>query len=139
MHAPFNFLARYFSQIFFLIFPLAPSQSISLTRALMYTFLIFQILLHIYHQIANLLEKIEKNCWNLAPVAPMPQKVTGARHPWYPSLRGPCKFDSRNHTASKLIHHFQTSEPDRYRPDQSPPWPRKHFVVFRGFLCTAQR
>ena len=26
----------------------------------------------------------------MAPVAPIAQKVTGARHPWHPSLRGPC-------------------------------------------------
>ena len=39
--------------------------------------------------LAKLEEKIKKNCLDLAPVAPMPQKVTGARHPWHPSLRGP--------------------------------------------------
>ena len=26
---------------------------------------------------------------NVAPVAPMPQKTMGARHPWHPPLRGP--------------------------------------------------
>ena len=56
------------------------------------TILIFLISLHIHLQIANLIKNIKKNCWNLAPVAPMPQKVTGAKHPWLPSLRGPCDY-----------------------------------------------
>ena len=49
-----------------------------------------------YHQIANLVEKIKKNSWNLAPVAPMPQKITGAKHPWHLSLRRPCNSGQNN-------------------------------------------
>ena len=49
------------------------------------------------HQLPHSFQKSGISCLilskNMAPVAPMPQKSTGARHPWHPSLRGPCLFN----------------------------------------------